>query len=50
VGLLKSNFICLREEESDTLCWSKNPINDKYTAKLEYLSLAEAAFGEAKRW
>jgi hypothetical protein len=48
--MLKSNFICLREEDSYTLFWSKNPLNGHYTAKLGYLSLVEATFGGSKWW
>jgi hypothetical protein len=52
MNMLKSNFIYLRKEESDTLCWSKNPLNGQYTTKLGmgYLSLADATFGRSKWW
>jgi len=42
--LLKFNFICLKEEDIDSLCWSKNPINGMYMVKMGYLMLLEEDF------
>jgi hypothetical protein len=42
--LLNSNFIHLREEEDDSIVWSRNEKNGNYTIKLGYLSQAEVAF------
>jgi hypothetical protein len=50
VGIIKSNFIYLREEESDTLCWSKITLNGQFTAKSGYHTLFEATFGGTKHW
>jgi hypothetical protein len=48
--MLKSNFICLREEEEDSLCWARNPFNGNFSVKMGYLSLPENPGGDPKRW
>jgi len=49
IDMLNYIFIRLREEEVDSLCWSRNPLNGQYNIKLGYLSLAEKSFGGTKR-
>lgn len=50
VEILKSNFICLKEDDIDSLCWVKNPVNGMYSVKLGYLVLAEEDFQESVQW
>jgi hypothetical protein len=47
---LVSNFIKLKEEEEDSLCWSKNMVTWVYTRKLGNATIMEARlFGDKKR-
>jgi hypothetical protein len=50
IDMLKSNFISLREEDVDSLCWSRSPLNGKYYIKMGYLSIGEESYGGPKRW
>jgi hypothetical protein len=50
VDLLKSNFIYLKEEETYLLVWTKNHVNDIYTVKLGYHTLAEEDFHNLIHW
>jgi hypothetical protein len=43
VEKLVSNFIKVKEEEEETLSWSKNVATGEYTTKLEYAEIMEAS-------
>jgi hypothetical protein len=50
IGLLCENLIILDDEIADSLCWSKNPKDGTFTAKLGYKAWQEEKFEGSKKW
>jgi hypothetical protein len=50
IGILRSNFIKLRDEEDNNMVWSENERNGEYTTKIGYQAQVEQAFIGERIW
>jgi len=50
IRLLVSNYIMLRNDEEDSLCWSKNAKTGEYTTKIGYKVWMEDCRRGEKSW